>query len=451
MKTLCRYGIWMILLCMLCACGSAPKPDAQKQESNETKESKELVELTNQKLTSSTYTKDGYYYMSQDAKELKDGRYATHLMYMDFASQREIFLCSDTGCKHDSEDCPSVFLTDEFPILSTKIFIYHDHLYILAREYDDDGSIYYFSQMDSAFNDIEAKQTILYQADLDGTNRKKIYSFDAGLTVEETVFGNDQGMYFIVKECTVKKENQTTYTTASHRRLVFLNEATNECEEVCSLDFQDHIQWRVIGTAHHALVMKGTDFGRELDQEEITDEDTYRSLYTQAETVYARLDLDKQSLQEITRRNNQYLYAEAVVNDRLFLSSTKDSNIESIDVMNKETKTIATLSKNQIMDVIDDTLCCMDWDLSKDHTYAFVDINSGKIQNSALVNQMNGSSLEFRAVANDEVLVIHDYDAKRNSDDSYEIFQYKHALISKSDLFQGIANYHPITMVGSGQ
>ncbi len=451
MKMLCKYGICMVLIGMLCACGTTSDPDTPKQKNSETKKSGELIELTDQKLTSSASTKDGYYYMSQDAKILKDGRYATHLMYMDFASKREIFLCSDTGCKHDSEDCQAVFLTEEFPVASTKIFIYHDHLYILAREYDNDGSVSTFSKMDSEFNEMEAQQTMLYRVDLDGTNRKKIYTFDAELTVEEMVFGDDQGMYFIVKKCSAEKENQSTYITSSNRRLVFLDESANECEEVCSLDFQDHIYWRVIGSANRSLIMKGIDFGRELNREETTDEDTYRSFYTQADSVYARVDLDTKSLQEITRRNNQYLYSEAVVNDHLILSSTKDSNIESIDVTSGETKTIAKLSKNNILDVIDDTLCCTDWDLSKDHTYAFVNSETGKIQNSTLVNKMNGWRLEFRAVVGDEVLVINDYDAKRNSDDSYEIFQYKHALISKSDLFQGIANYHPIAMVGSGQ
>ncbi len=48
------------------------------------------------------------------------------------------------------------------------------------------------------------------------------------------------------------------------------------------------------------------------------------------------------------------------------------------------------------------------------------------------------------------MLVVYDYDATKNSDDSYEIHQYKYALIAKEDLFMGNQNYRKINMIGHG-
>ena len=43
------------------------------------------------------YTKDGYYYLTEDSTELADGTWGTHLMYMDFTTKQEVYLCSNAG------------------------------------------------------------------------------------------------------------------------------------------------------------------------------------------------------------------------------------------------------------------------------------------------------------------------------------------------------------------
>mgnify|MGYP007039296820 CR=1 FL=1 len=77
---------------------------------------------------------NGYYYINKtDNTELKNGNYAYHLMYMDYAAKKEVYLCSNAGCKHNTEDCTSVISGEmEEPI----IFWYNDYLYLLDRAYD---------------------------------------------------------------------------------------------------------------------------------------------------------------------------------------------------------------------------------------------------------------------------------------------------------------------------
>ena len=82
-----------------------------------------------------------------------------------------------------------------------------------------------------------------------------------------------------------------------------------------------------------------------------------------------------------------------------------------------------------------------------------MDVNTGEISYSSLVNKSLGWSLDFRAVLDSEVLVIYDYEALPSefNDGAYEILRYQYGLISKSDLFAGNANYRPIRMIGKGR
>ena len=184
---------------LLCAC-SSEKPLAggnadvgqnagiQQNAGGNRASTGKLQFLSNRYGESACNTENGYYYLTFETTRLRDGNYGMHLMYMDFASGREVYLCSTAGCKHDSPDCPSVFLYDDLPSESTMLFVFGNNLYILSREYDNDGSM---SQgvinIGGDSSSAESRPAALYRANLDGTERKKIYTFDAALTLEDKV------------------------------------------------------------------------------------------------------------------------------------------------------------------------------------------------------------------------------------------------------------------------
>lgn len=396
-------------------------------------------------------TEDGYYYLSEDTVELRDGNYGSRLMYMDYASCREIYLCSTAGCEHDSLDCPAVFLYDDFPAYTTKLFMYNNYLYILSREYDSDGTMGQdLLPGDGYEEEPERRPAVLYRANPDGTERKKVYTFDSKLTLEDLVMADENGIYVIAKKLSVDRTDTVSYTTSSERRLMFLDPETCDFTEVCPMTFDDNITWNVIGCYQNTLIIHGIDFGRELSIEEAWDDDIYKSLCENSSDVYALLDLKTAGKTQLCRMPNKAMHSAYVLGDKLYLSSTESQDIESLDLVTGERNTVCSLSQNQVMSAIGDVLCCRDWDLAGDPTYYFVDTNTGEISHSSLVNQCNGWSLEFYADTSSDVLVVYDYDADRGSDDSYEIHRYQCALISREDLFAGNANYRKIDMIGKG-
>ncbi|MDE6167901.1 MAG: hypothetical protein K2G28_05530, partial [Acetatifactor sp.] len=211
---------------------------------------------------------NGYYYLNYDDIKLSDGSYGSHLMYMDYASCREIFLCSTPGCNHDSPDCTAVLPSREFPPFSTKLFLFQDHLYALCCQADAVVSLSAQSASgeDSSFmsgNDtIDHRAGVLYRMNPDGTGREKVYEFASGLTIEGTLAIDHNGLYVITKKLSSEKTETGSYTSASEESLMYLNLSSFEAQTLCSLDFGDNISWKVTGCAGGAILLRGTDYGR---------------------------------------------------------------------------------------------------------------------------------------------------------------------------------------------
>lgn len=463
-KIFVLFMVTVIVSFSLCACssktdtadgnsGSQQNLDVQQNTggNNVASTGGELQFLSNRYGESACNTENGYYYLTGDVAKLQDGNYGTHLMYMDFATGREIYLCSTAGCKHDSLDCPAVFSYDDFPLYSTLLFVFGDNLYIFSREYDDDGSLTQETLFSGGEGSpVESRPAVLYRANLDGTERKKIYTFDAALTLEDKLIRDDKGIYVITKKLSADKDGNQTYTTSSQRKLMFLNLESLSFDEVCSMDFDDNISWEIIGCSQNDFLLCGTDFGKELSRDEIWDDDVYKELYSNSFDVYALLSRDGGKPKEITRLSNIYASSGKLLGDSLYYSSDENQNIEVLDINTGEKKTLCTLPQNLILDTLGDTLCCRDWNLSEDPTWYFVNIKTGAITKTPLVNLRNGWSLDFRGETETDLLFVYDYDATDNHDGSYEVHQYKYALISKDDLFAGKDNYRKIEMIGPG-
>lgn len=463
MKKIFILLVTMVLICiLLSSCGDGGGTEKKGSGTGNVFNASEGVDSSNTSLSDSELrllgspygecaciTENGYYYLTSEMAELKDGSYGSHLMYMDFATGREVYLCSTAGCKHDSPDCPAVFLYDDFPIYTTKIFVLQDYLYILSREYDDEGATMEFGVGEGNDTEIEKKPAALYRAKLDGTERKKVYTFDSDLTLEDKVFGDDNGIYIITKKLSKDKTQNKTYTTSSEKKLMYLDMDSMSMKEVCSLTFNDNISWSVIDCSRNGFVLNGVDFGKELSQDEILDDDVYRELWLNASEVYAVLDIRDGTLKEICRHSNQYSNSGQVLGDSLYVSSSENENIESYNLETGEKKTLCSLPQNCIMGTFDNTLYCQEWDLTKPTIY-FVNTETGAITSTPIVNKCNGWAVEFRGETASDVLFIYDYDATAHNDGSYEIYRYKYALISKDDLFGGWENYREIEMIGSG-
>lgn len=392
-------------------------------------------------------TDSGCYYLSDDEERLPDGRYAAHLMYMDVATRQEIYLCNNAACAHNTVDCTSVLLHEDFPPFTTALFVWNGNLYMMSKEQDHDGSsAVSFMGDGSGIVPIESKSTILYRANPDGTNRNKVYTFDPTVTVEDFVVGDADGLYFITKKLTTQQGNGNIYHTSSERKLIYLDLSSKTERVVCSMDFGDNIAWNVIGGSGRMLLLYGIDFGRYVSPEEMQEDDSI-NMYDNSYDVFATLNVDDGSLREFYRVFAPKARSYEVDGNKLYFAVHGSGSIVSVDLRTGEEVTLCTIAKNAIGGMIGDKLYCYD---SSDHTYRFVDVNTGEISHSGLVNKTTGWSLTFIAEFGDQVLVNYDSEGSFNSDGSFSLIGERYALIRKEDLYAGIDSFAPISMKGKG-
>ncbi len=388
-----------------------------------------------------SFTEDGYYYLTLESERIADGRHAKHLMYMDFDSGREIYLCSDASCTHNTADCTSVFPTDEFG-WSSVVFVMDDSLYILSKKADNDGSA--TAGVLGAGSDaaVEAVPTVLYRTNPDGTGREKLYTFDPSVTVEDLVLGDAAGLYVITKKVSAEQSGGNTYQVSSQRKLCYLDLSSLKETVLFSMDFGDTINWDIIGCTGRKLVLYGIDFGREVSAEEKHSDDN--SIYDTSFDVFATCDVDSGALNEIYRVKTPKSRSYETDENNLYFCA--DGKIISVDLQTGEKNTLYT-GQDTLWGIVGDRIYTRD---DSDRTLNFIDTSTGEITHCGLVDRSTGSSLVIVAVTESRVLAIYDSDVTPGSDGSYTVHGYRYGLISKDDLFHGRDNFVPIEMIGSG-
>lgn len=386
-------------------------------------------------------TDSGCYYLSKDSERLTDGRYASRLMYIDAAARQEIYLCSNAACLHNTTDCTAVLLNDEFPPYTTGIFMWHDCLYLLGKDMDQAGMVQFLGA-DGTITPVESKSAVLYRMNPDGTDRKQVYAFESSVTVEDLVAGDEAGLYFVTKKLNTQRNDGNLYQTSAERKLVFLDLSTGATREVCSMEFGDNIAWDIVGCSGCRLVVHGVDFGRALSPEKLYGDDI--SIYDDSDDVFAALDVDDGSLHEFYRVHAPKARSWAVYGKQLYFSVDGSGCILKVDLDTGEETELCRIA-NGIWGRIGDRL--YSWDGSG-QSYYFVDVHTGEISRSRLVNKTTGWSIDLIAKIGDQVLVGYDSEGTFNSDGSFESIREHYALIDRENLYAGVDEYAPINMKG---
>lgn len=426
---------------ILCGCQKNIKEvflPSKDEEEKVTNNSSDLKFLSN-----GATTNDGYYYLT-DYSRLNNGKLAKHLMYIDFKTKQEIHLCNNSACTHKTEDCTSVFNKDEFQF-DSKVFIWNNKIYVISKSTDTSGQVTMGVLGETSKNNVESSKAVLYQLNLDGTNREKIYTFDDNATIEDFVIGSGNGIYLIAKKVETKYTGGNAYNTSSERKLIYLDLNTKKESTILSLNRNDNIDWKVIGSTGRNLILYGIDLGGQ-----VTDEEKHNNndLYKNSSDVFALLDIDNDTLKEVYRvKAPSRTYT--VDEKNLYYNIDGNSKILKIDLKTGKEETLANLSSVWVDRVIDNKLLCIT-NSGKNPISYFIDVDTGKMTESKLVNKSTGFSIEIISTSQKEVLAIYDSDVTFNSDGSWTTHSNKYGVISKEDFFTGQDSFQNIKRVYGG-
>lgn len=391
-------------------------------------------------------TDDGMYRISN--RELPDGSYAYCMYYVDYASAKEIVLCNDSSCQHDSTDCMGIIEPEG--IVSPALFMYKDKLYIFSTQ-DDSGSVAtIMSDAGEAFS-IASEGACLYQVNPDGTDRKRLYDFPEDMTIDENVFEWNGKLVFCKKRLKEEKtkEGSIQYTGVD-RKLVSFD--VDSCELTELAEFPQELS--VDGTYKDCLVCERTVY-----PDGYSDENTigmefeeWRKLYDRTSKRIVLFDIKSGKETEICNLSNKKTTTCVVNKGKLYIEDGSPT-IKCID--------IATLKASEIV-------------MKDNKAYSFVENYGDRIYcwpaedtnnelcfwepetNDMARVKMNikGTNLKAELCTFNDNYIIAVCDGKYKKselqDDAYDEIAHIFGLVKKSDIYSGKGKYTPVKMCSDG-
>lgn len=424
---------------------NAKQDDDSDKNGDGDKTTKILTE--NSRFCNMVSTEDGMYRISR--REREDGSLYYQLYYVDYASAKEIVLCSDASCKHNTETCMGV-IEDE-KLVWPYLFIYQDKLYVFSsKDHSGSSSFTIGSGNDSFFTTVEYP-AILYQMNLDGSNRKKLVEFPEELSVEETVLQWNGKLIFQEKtvDAVDKGEGLVQYV-GSNRKMVSVDVSTGKLEEVCEFP-QDY---SIIGTVGDKLVCQSY-----LYPDGVKEEDTnqmefseWKKLINKSQARYFLYDIGMGEEKDIcTVRCKEFMELGIVFGNTLYLSNgTKKLSCYDLETGKQAEMTMNAPKAMAMVKKYGDQILC--WENGNSQASYFFDPVKNKVTKVDLLMKKTGLLIDLCACSEKYIVGICDgeYERSQTDKDSFEILSQKFGLYKKEDLFAGRSNYKPVEMCSDG-
>ncbi|MFR8739180.1 MAG: hypothetical protein ACLVFL_10640 [Eubacterium sp.] len=423
---------------------SSKNGDSSENENNNLRDLS-LTEVSQDEKQDRCSNEKGFYYINKsDDTQLKNGEGAYHLMYMDYATKKEVYLCSNAGCKHNTEDCTSVISS---AMQDTVLFWFKDYLYLLDKPMDQEGQ----------YGTIEENtdyQPVLYRMNPDGSNREVVHKFKINTNLGAQIMTDGTDLYFIKKQLENEKVDKSmSYSVVSKKNLIKLDLNSGEEKEICDLNVGEKKSdsWKCIGCYDSKMVMSGLVYDHELTKSEvkkdIEDSNFGRELLDKSKTEIGVIDINSGKFEKVCSFSNKVESTYQQIGKYLYLSTDENNQIKKIDLDTKKESILAKTKENCIVEKYSDALFCMEWG---DMGACFVNLKDGKVMPFKLRTETGDFDIEIMAETEDMYLVVYNIQGSHNDDDSWDVKGKNYALIKKKDFYENKNNWMPIKMITSG-
>lgn len=414
-------------------------------------------------------TENGYYSVKGLSKAERGKAKYMNLTYVDFASHREIVLCSDSSCKHNNEKCAS-YLSYDLLLSVPGVFVNGDYLYLLSTEVDQSGMTSAGEYTAPGYEPPEeTRRAAIYRMNLDGTDRQKIWEADnVGDVIEERVFGDGESIWFAAKTPAVKiyddpssKKNGAVFHYAKNRAILRYSSTENKITERIPFDDYNNITLDIMDVKDGKFILSGTAYpggtSRWDNMEILAPSATFgdrdvegREFRKKCEEVFFTLDPSTKEIKETFRITYGKLYE---LENRRYDGSRmycirEDYSVYVVDLLTGETREVNVPKGYRLDGFFLDKMCFTriteDW--SDKNTY-LTDLNGENMTVSEFVSGSPiGSDYTLLGLSSDKAVIIYETEKipSVNNPGAYHVGKRKAGLISTDDLINGRPNFEPI-------
>lgn len=351
-------------------------------------------------------TDEGYYYCKyfHPANAMEDSY--ENLMYIDYASNKQVYLCSKSNCTHSDASCTSYMTTSG----AQGLFTYNGRLYRLSHAYDPEHQEY----------------PGLIVSDPDGANRSTLYKLESNTNwLRDFVFGDDM-LYadVMVMETTTDSDSAFGFIsgTDANSRIYAINLKNGSAEMVYDLTDQ-----KIIGAYDQTIVIsKPSDSG----------------------VTICLFDVNEHTTSEAVR-----ISSEAYVHNDGIIYYAEASRLTALDLRTGETRQISNNlpAASTYLEFFGDYILCEQTTDNGTISYFAVNPSDGTIHpiDLYLSGIDHQRPVEIMAEWENCFLVLTGYKIDEEYVDWAGVWQEYtskeyFALIDKADFIAGQANYRPI-------
>ncbi len=400
-------------------------------------------------------TDDGVYYIKR-AQKSGVGTVG-YIMYIDYATGQETYLCSDSSCDHNSERCSSYLNNHEF-------FNNRD-----VRLFEYDGSLYYLSIDTPEYEDHmqingtpyeNPRDPSLYRMGLDGTNRELVYTFDRENSVETFAAGDGNALWFFVKTPTVdyNEERKTYFFGVKNPTLIKLDLSSRSIvEQIPLYKYKELERVFVWGCSGGKMIFCGRELPEGVTRQdviEMTDLDDpaadsirVHELSERCKSVYFTLDLNNKEIKEIYRHkygiDNEYMgFADGKY---AYFADTIERSGVKIDIESGEQSEFFPAEGYVAVKTVRGKYECLSTD-KDDLTVYFIDKESGEITSNSLESLYYDETL-FIIYGDDYQSSICDDAVAFGKDSALIRAEEGYVIMSLDDYLNGRLEYRPVNII----
>ena len=390
---------------------------------------------------------NGIYHIALD----EDGE--ANLMYIDYQSKQQIYLCNKSDCNHKNETCSSYFV-NQFSLASSTLFCNENYLYYFVSERDQTGST---SSSESVFSDTEeilganglqvvgGEPAKLYRMNLDGTGIQLLSEFKAGYVIQPTLFYDEEYLYGIaLKNTSVKIDDTTTYQGGSEYELVRTPLAGGRFESIAP--WQEDTS--ILGCYQNQVVTVKIKYAHELTNEERANDKEYSKLYDQASEVLALYNMESgqwTELGEVPVKDGYYYVMEG---EEIYYSRKGGGEIRIRSLKTGKEERLET-KYNNIIASLGEYLILSDWS-ENTPTYIRYEKSTQKIEAMSYINEA-GRPIGFLGETESFYFVESNCKTKTEYVEWAGVTQdyldeFENAILSKEDFKNNTKKYESVSM-----
>jgi|GEM_PF-1560728 len=369
----------------------------------------------------------GYYYARTNIKDDKNGDPYMSMMYVDYASKKEVYLCNKSNCAHNDSGC-----TSHLSMFGCKgAFTYDNKLY---RFIDDDANSGGAPSMTAS-----GFVPVVYVSDLDGSNSRKLAELTSGTEwADNFVFGNGMA-YVMIDRHELVQDGSGMTDRIVESNLVSINLSSGKFTKLTKTNDKE-----IIGAFDNVVVFSEISF--------TTSSGSYLERLKSANLIISTFDVSSESMKEIAK----IPYPGGIVcnGSSAYYAPTGKSSITELNLKTGQSSTLADNlpSSPNIMLAYAGHVVCINSGKNGVTDFYAVNASSKAVGNINLF--LTGETLKVEidilAELSDSFLVRTGYDTKKETVDWAGVTQNsvigeKFALISKTNYFAGKAQYSEIT------